>query len=89
MEVYILYSSALQKYYVGFSKSAATRLHEHRKEKKHWTSRADDWILVWKQEVGSVDEARALEKKIKSNGAKRFLERLGHSNDTQNAANAD
>ena len=89
MEVYILYSSSLQKYYVGFSRSATDRLRQHLKEQTHWTSRAKDWTLVWKREVGSTNEARALEKRIKSNGAKRFMERLGMSNDSQNPSIAD
>jgi len=73
MEVYILYSKQLQKYYVGFSKDVAGRLVQHRKERHHWTSRADDWELVWKQNADSTEKARALEKRIKSRGAKRFM----------------
>ena len=34
------------------------------------------WELVWSQEVGSRAEAMALERKIKSRGAKRFLAEL-------------
>ncbi|NNJ70959.1 MAG: GIY-YIG nuclease family protein [Kiritimatiellales bacterium] len=74
LEVYILYSESLAKYYVGFSNSASSRLRQHRKEKNHWTARADDWELIWKQAVDSTAAARVLEKKIKSRGAKRFLE---------------
>jgi len=77
MEVYILHSKVLQKHYIGFSKKVSTRLIQHRKEKKHWTSRADDWALVWKQPVSSTEEARTLEKKIKLRGAKRFLIDIG------------
>jgi len=73
MEVYILHSETLGKYYVGFSKQTSVRVGQHRKERKHWTSRADDWVLIWKRTVDNAAAARALEKQIKARGAKRFL----------------
>jgi putative endonuclease len=35
------------------------------------------WKLVWSKEVATRTEAMALEKKIKSRGAARFLKDLG------------
>ena len=37
----------------------------------------DDWQELWRTEASDAGEARALEKKIKSRGARRFLEAQG------------
>jgi len=74
MKVYILYSESLDRYYTGFSLHPEKRLRQHRAEKGHWTSRAPDWKIVWSQKTSTTDEARAMEKKIKARGAKRFLQ---------------
>ena len=73
--VYILFSVSLNKYYTGFSRFTDKRTRQHNKAQTSWTSKATDWEKVWMVQVSSVDKARDLEKKIKSCGAKRFLER--------------
>ena len=81
--VYILYSPSLDRYYTGMSKFTAKRERQHRKGQSPWTSSANDWEIVWRTEVTSSSEARALEKKIKGRGAKRFLADLAQgSQDT-------
>jgi len=74
MKVYILHSKSLDRYYVGFSKHLNKRIHQHQKEKVHWTSRASDWEQIWSKEVANTIDARQLEKMIKQRGAKRFLQ---------------
>ncbi len=37
------------------------------------------WVIVWRKEVETRREAMQLEKKIKSRGAKRFIEDIGSS----------
>ncbi|MBI3986532.1 MAG: hypothetical protein HY343_06415, partial [Lentisphaerae bacterium] len=64
--VYILHSATLGRYYVGISR--------HLRGHAFWTSRATDWREVCRQTVGSLGEARRLEKAIKARGAKRYLE---------------
>ena len=71
--VYILHSAELNRYYTGFSKYRGKRRRQHRREKKHWTAGADDWQEAFCTTVTTLAEARALEKKIKSRGAQRFL----------------
>jgi len=71
--VYILYSPAVKKYYTGQSKYRGKRRREHIRENKHWTRCADDWEEVFCEAVGTRDQARDLEIKIKKRGAKRFL----------------
>ena len=71
--VYILYSPSLDKFYTGMSKFTSKRLRQHRNGESSWTSRASDWIDIWKIEKEDSKSARVLEKKIKKRGARRFL----------------
>ena len=71
--VYILYSPALAKHYVGFSGDADARLEQHRQSRHGWSSRANDWREVARWDVESEGEARRLETRIKQRGAERFL----------------
>jgi putative endonuclease len=71
--VYILFSPSLSKFYTGMSKFSAKRKRQHIKGQSNWTSKADDWIEVWKTQADDSLAARQLEKKIKKRGAKRFL----------------
>jgi putative endonuclease len=72
--VYILFSAKLDQYYTGFSKHPQRRLQQHRRGASAWTSRAEDWVLVYQSRLESMAEGRALEKRIKARGARRFLE---------------
>ena len=76
IRVYILYSATLNRYYAGLSNQAGKRLKQHRHGQSCWTSRAADWTQVFSCPCASYAEARALEKKIKATGARRFLDRL-------------
>jgi len=71
--VYILYSSSLKKFYTGASRYSAKRIRQHNAHQSKWTSQADDWTMLWQAIADDMPSARALEKKIKSRGAKRFL----------------
>ncbi|OGV53805.1 MAG: hypothetical protein A2X45_08410 [Lentisphaerae bacterium GWF2_50_93] len=75
--VYILYSQTLDNFYIGMSKFTAKRLRQHKKGQSHWTSAVDDWQEVWKTGMENSLDARELEKKIKSRGARRFLQDSG------------
>ncbi len=72
--VYILFSSTVDKYYVGFtSQSIEARLRRHLSAHKGFTARAKDWEVVFTETVSTKSDATALEKQIKNRGAKRFL----------------
>lgn len=77
MYVYVIYSPSIRKFYVGISKYQGKRIRQHSHGQTSWTSRATDWQEQWRTDVGSVSEARALEKKIKQRGARRYLLDLG------------
>jgi len=74
---YILYSETLDRYYTGMSQFSSKRQRQHLKGQSKWTSQADDWVEIWRQEFASRQSARVMEKKIKSRGAARFLNDLG------------
>lgn len=77
MYVYILYSSSLNRYYVGQTAEAESRLQRHNKGLVRSTKIGVPWTRVWLKEVRDRSEAMILEKKIKGRGAKRYLNDIG------------
>ena len=73
--VYILYSKKLDQYYVGMTAYTRLRYKQHLRGESVWTSRATDWVCVYRERVGTMADARTLEKRIKACGAGRYLER--------------
>ena len=74
MKVYILYSRSLNKYYVGQSSNIEDRLKRRNSGRSKYTKSGIPWELIWSKELDSRSEAMSLERKIKSRGAKRYLE---------------
>ncbi|MEO7989409.1 MAG: GIY-YIG nuclease family protein [Chryseolinea sp.] len=75
--VYIIYSESLQLYYVGSTSNLASRLYDHNHHKSKFTSKGMPWILIKSFDRDSNSDALRLEKKIKSRGAKRYLDDIG------------
>ena len=73
MHVYVLHSASLNRYYTGISRNRYRRVKQHRQGVSKWTSRADDWEVVFTTRVADAVSARALEKTIKKRGAARYL----------------
>ena len=74
---YILFSEAIQKYYVGYtSLDINERVRRHNSNHKGFTGRTNDWKIVWFTTFDNVSDAIRKEKAIKNRGAKRFLDRL-------------
>jgi putative endonuclease len=74
---YILFSSNINKFYVGFtSLKLDERIRRHNSNHKGFTGKTNDWEIVWKQEFLTKTEALKKEKAIKKRGAKRFLKDL-------------
>jgi putative endonuclease len=72
--VYILFSTELQKHYVGFTnKGVNERLDEHLYNHKGFTAKAKDWKIIHQIKIDSKSKALLLERKIKKRGAKRYL----------------
>jgi putative endonuclease len=72
--VYILFSSSLQKYYVGSTGDFAKRIVEHNSGKGNFTSKGMPWSEIQLIGCASRSEAVILESKIKKRGIKRYLQ---------------
>jgi putative endonuclease len=74
MTVYILFSEETQKYYTGSTQNLDVRIFGHNNGKTISTKSGSPWKIVWTFQCKTRSEALKLEKKIKSRGAKRFLD---------------
>ncbi|WP_395633605.1 GIY-YIG nuclease family protein [Flavobacterium sp.] len=63
--VYIIYSKICNVYYKGFTTDVDTRLQYHNEGKSLFTSKANDWILVYKFGFQTKREALIEEKRLK------------------------
>ncbi len=77
--VYILFSESCQKFYCGQTHDFENRLIEHNSGETKSIRSCAPWRPVWTKVVYTRLEAVALEKKIKSRGAARFLADIGAS----------
>jgi len=74
MFVYILYSEKRSRYYVGQTADIVKRLKRHNLGVVLSTKSGAPWELVLQIEVSSRSEAIVLERRIKKNGAKRYID---------------
>jgi putative endonuclease len=77
--VYVLRSQRNNKRYVGYTaRDIEKRLCEHNSVGSgQWTRRNGPFVLVYVQECGSREEARELEKFLKSGQGRQCLDELG------------
>ncbi|TWR24492.1 GIY-YIG nuclease family protein [Mucilaginibacter achroorhodeus] len=73
---YIIYSERLDKYYVGHTEDLNTRLKQHNLGISTFTSKADDWILVYSEAFSSREDARSREFEIKKKKSRKYIEWL-------------
>ena len=71
--VYILFSSSIDKYYVGYTNDLERRLTEHNRKKGKYTDRGIPWRLVHQEEYESKIEAMNREKLIKSQQSRQYI----------------
>ena len=76
--VYILYSKSLHCHYIGSCENLENRLFNHTNGtfENSFTSKAKDWVLLLKIENLGYQQARDIEKHIKSMKSKIFIENL-------------
>ena len=77
--VYILYSDALDRHYVGSTNDVSRRLGEHNnpRRKTKYTAKTSDWRLVLEIQAGKTrSEAVLLERYIKKQKSRKFIEDL-------------
>ena len=75
--VYILFSDSCKKFYTGQTVDLENRMTEHNNGETKSIKTCLPWRTVWTESVETRSHAVALESKIKSRGASRFLSDLG------------
>ncbi len=75
--VYILYSSHLDKYYVGHTgDSIIERLRKHNSNHKGFTGKANNWVVVYTETYNGKSLAYARERAIKNRKSRNYIENL-------------
>jgi putative endonuclease len=74
--VYILYSSAKNKYYIGYTTNIEQRLIQHNSKHKGFTNTAFDWVLKYKEIFETKQAALSREKQMKSWKSRAMIEKL-------------
>ena len=73
---YFIYSSKLNKYYVGACIDLDRRLNEHNIGHSKFTSTGLPWELKYKKEFSTLVEAKQYEAKIKKMKSRKYIEEL-------------
>jgi len=72
---YILYSSKIDKYYIGYSENPEKRLEFHNSEyNKIWSKRGQPWVLKVTLIFDTKKEALQAEKLIKRKKSRAYIE---------------
>ena len=72
--VYVLYSPAFDKIYIGYSSNLTERLLSHNElGKKGWTIKFRPWILVYTEVFSTKSDAMKREKELKSYQGRVFI----------------
>lgn len=71
--VYILKSCVKSVTYTGSTNDLDRRLKEHNSGKSTFTRRYVPWVVVYKEELKSISEAREREKYLKSRAVRNWI----------------
>ena len=74
--VYILYSSKVDRYYVGHTNNIERRITEHNRKKGKYTDRGIPWEIVYTEQYTTKQEAEKREKEIKAEKSRVYIEAL-------------
>ena len=74
--VYIIYSSKLDKYYVGHTHDLLIRVEQHNSGISTFTSKANDWVLKYSEPFHSREDAFKREIQIKKKKSRKYIEWL-------------
>ncbi len=74
--MYILYSEKLDKYYVGVCIDLERRLYEHSIGHSKFTSTGVPWIIAYKEEFETLQEAKKRESQIKKMKSRKYIVEL-------------
>ena len=76
--VYVLYSSAYQKHYTGYTSDLPGRILSHNELGSGWTSRYRPWEIIYTKEFSAKSDAMRYEKWLKSGAGRAFIKGLNH-----------
>jgi putative endonuclease len=71
--IYIIYSAKLDRYYVGYTADIEVRIVQHNSGLSSYTSKANDWKLVYKEQFTTREEAHKRELALKTKKAGNIL----------------
>jgi len=74
--MYILYSEKLDKYYTGSCINIERRIYEHNIGHSKFTSKGIPWVIVYKEEYQTAEEAGQRERKIKQMKSRKYIEEM-------------
>ena len=70
---YILFSTKLDKYYVGSTTDQVRRLTDHNRGKEKFTKTGVPWELVYQEAFGELSDARNRERAIKKQKSRKYI----------------
>ena len=74
--VYILYSSSIDQYYIGHTQNIDERIDRHNAGRSLTTKRGKPWILLYTETFSTRSEAMIREKAIKKKKSRAYIEQL-------------
>lgn len=80
MFVYIIYSIAIDRYYIGVTSDIKSRIEKHNSNHKGFTGKANDWVLKYSEEFELKSGALKRESQIKSWKSRTEIEKLINKN---------
>jgi len=72
--LYIIYSNKLDRYYIGHTENIDKRIIEHNTGFSSYTSKAVDWILVYKEQFTERINASRREMELKRKRSRKYIE---------------
>ena len=75
-DLYILYSSTLDRYYIGVSTNAEKRLEYHNRARKGWTVRGRPWRLVFSKRFATRQETLDWERWLKQQKSRLVIAKI-------------
>jgi putative endonuclease len=74
---YIIYSAALEKYYVGSTRGDLNeRIEKHNSIHKGFTGKAKDWTLKHSEYYETIEAAMSREREIKKWKSRKLIEKM-------------
>ena len=73
---YILFSSSIDKFYIGHTNDLFERLRKHNSNHKGFTGKCNDWKIVYSEKFNTKSEAYARERQIKNWKNRQRIEQL-------------